>query len=156
MGLGQGHRLLPGGSIGGTDIQVALFETAKGAIIKLLRSSVIPRRPEIHFYYLQGTRGYVETDRNGPSGGRLYVKDEMERSQEIACPFADESLPREARRGGHGTAEYSVVQEFLHALETGERPALDEVRAMDLTVPGLVAHESAMRGGIWLDVPSFA
>jgi hypothetical protein len=25
-----------------------------------------------------------------------------------------------------------------------------------MTVPGLIAHESAMRGGVWMDVPSFA
>jgi hypothetical protein len=25
-----------------------------------------------------------------------------------------------------------------------------------MTVPGLIAHESALRGGEWLDVPSFA
>ena len=24
---------------------------------------------------------------------------------------------------------------------------------MDLTVPGLVAHESATKGGVWLEVP---
>ena len=59
----------------------------------------------------------------------------------------------QARAGGHGTAEYALVQDFLAALEAGRKPPLDEVRAMDLTVPGLIAHESAMSGGNWLDVP---
>jgi len=27
---------------------------------------------------------------------------------------------------------------------------------MDMTVPGLIAHESAMRGGEWLEVPRLA
>jgi hypothetical protein len=46
-----------------------------------------------------------------------------------------------------------LLQDFLRALSTGEKPVLDEVRAMDLTVPGLIAHESAMQGGRWLEVP---
>jgi hypothetical protein len=49
-----------------------------------------------------------------------------------------------------------VLKEFLRALGSGERPSLDEVRAMDLTVLGLIAHELAMNGGVWMDVPSFS
>jgi len=154
MGLGQGHRVLPAGSVGGIDIQVALFETEKKAIIKLLRSSVVPRHPAIHYYTLQGTKGYVETDRRGAGGkGRLYIQGEMEESREIDCPLEDSSLPESARVGGHGTAEYSLVKHFLEALESGRKPLLDENRAMDMTVPGIIAHRSAMRDGRWLEVP---
>jgi len=156
-GLGQGHRVLPEAPIGGIDIQVALFETARGMIIKLLRTSVLPRHPPIHFYALHGTKGYVETDRNGPRGpGRIFIEGEMAQSQEIEVPLSDPALPESAKAGGHGTAEYLLVQDFLTALERGVKPRIDEVRAMDITVPGLVAHESALRHGEWLDVPSFA
>jgi len=68
----------------------------------------------------------------------------------------DELLPEYALAGKHGTAEYSLVQDFLLALRTGRKPALNELRAIHLTVPGLVAHESAMQGDCWLEVPSFA
>jgi hypothetical protein len=78
----------------------------------------------------------------------------MERAKEIPLPMVDDSLPESARVGGHGTAEYAVTLDFLQAIETGRKPALDEVRAMDLTVPGLVAHESATRGGMWMDIPA--
>jgi predicted dehydrogenase len=156
MGAGDGRRLLPEGGVGGIDIQVALFETGKGAIIKLLRSSVAPHKPALHYYTLQGTRGYVESSRRGiPGPGTLYAEAEMEGPQEIEVTTVDASLPEEARAGGHGTAEYALVQDFLAALERGDKPPLDESRAMDLTVPGLVAHESALSGGNWLDVPLF-
>ena len=156
-GIGQGHRLMPEAPIGGIDVQVALMETDRGMIVKLLRSSVIPRKPAIHYYGLHGTKGYVETDRGGPAGpGRLYVEGEMDRDTDIDVPLSDPSLPESARAGGHGTAEYCLVQDFLRSLERGERPRIDEVRGMDMTVPGLIAHESALRGGEWLDVPSLA
>ena len=157
-GLGKSHHILPEVSEpGGIDIQVGLFETATGMSIKLLRTSLLPRHPAIHAYSLHGTKGYVETDRGGPKGpGRLFVEGEMTEAQDIEVPLSDPSLPESARAGGHGTAEYLLVADFLASLESGGKPRIDEVRAMDMTVPGLVAHESAMRGGQWLDVPSFA
>ena len=33
------------------------------------------------------------------------------------------------------------------------QPPVDVVRACDFTIPGLIAHESAMKGGEWCDVP---
>jgi predicted dehydrogenase len=153
-GVGTSNKLLGIPDIGGIDFQVALFETQQGAIIKLLRSSAVPRHPALHFYSLQGTRGFVESSKLGiPGEGLLYVEGEMETAQALAVDIVDTSLPEEARAGGHGTAEYSLVQDFLSALESGRKPPLDEVRAMDLTVPGLVAHQSAMQQGRWLDVP---
>lgn len=156
-GRGEGRRILPEGGVGGIDMQVALFETAKGALIKLLRSSVAPRRPPLHWFLVQGSRGVVESGRRGiPGKGLLYVEGEMEEAREIEVSDADAGLPGEARAGGHGTAEYALVRAFLAALEEGKVPPLDEVRAMDLTLPGLVAHESALQGGAWMEVPSFA
>jgi len=31
----------------------------------------------------------------------------------------------------------------------------DVMRSMDFTIPGIIAHKSAMSGGKWLDVPLF-
>ena len=156
-GLGQGHRVMPEAPIGGIDMQVALFQTAKGMTIKLLRTSVLPRKPAIHYYVLHGTKGYIESNRSGiGKSGLLYIEGEMQAQKEIDVPMSDMSLPESARAGGHGTAEYCLVQDFLRTLERGEKPRIDVVRAMDMSVPGLIAHESAMRGGVWMDVPSLA
>jgi len=156
-GLGEGHRIFPEGDVGGIDVQVALFETKKRAIIKLLRSSVAPRMPALHYYSLLCTKGYIESSRAGiPGTGQLYIEAEMDKPQGIEVTNVDTNLPKEARAGGHGTAEYSLVQDFLAALAAGRKPPIDEVRAMDLTIPGLIAHQSAMQQGKWLDVPSLA
>ncbi|NPV48081.1 MAG: Gfo/Idh/MocA family oxidoreductase [Armatimonadetes bacterium] len=153
-GVGTSSKLLGIPEAGGIDFQVALFETEKGAVIKLLRSSCVPRHPALHFYSLQGTGGFVESSKRGvPGEGLLYVEKEMETAQSLPVDIVDQSLPAHAGEGGHGTAEYALVRAFLSALESGQKPPLDEVRAMDLTVPGLVAHQSAMEHGRWLDVP---
>ena len=43
----------------------------------------------------------------------------------------------------------------LRALRAGKQPVLDVYKAARYTVPGLVAIESAKKGGIPLDVPDF-
>lgn len=156
-GLGKSRRILPEvEEDGGIDLQVALFETAQGVSIKLLRTSLVPRNPHLHYYSLYGTKGYLESDRRGTGGtGLRYIEGESPAAGEpMEVPLSDPSLPESARAGGHGTAEYSLVQAFLNALERGEKPPIDEVRGWDLTVPGLVAHESAMRDGQWMEVPA--
>jgi len=155
-GLGQSHHVLPEAATGGIDMQVGLFETASGASLKLLRTSVLPRHPPLHYYALHGSRGYVESSRRGIGRpGLLYVEGETPEAREVEVLISDPLLPESARAGGHGTAEYCLVRDFLDSLQKGEKPRIDAVRAMELTVPGLVAHESAVSGGKWLDVPSF-
>jgi hypothetical protein len=48
-----------------------------------------------------------------------------------------------------------MIRDFIEAVENRTRPPIDVVRAVDLTVPGILAHEAAMSGGKWLDVPLF-
>ena len=89
----------------------------------------------------------------GTGLGRLYVHGESEGNQEIDVPMNDLSLPESAQAGGHGTAEYALLKNFIGALESGGRVRIDENRGFDITVPGIIAHESALRGGEWMDVP---
>lgn len=140
---------------GNIDIQVALFETAKGATIKVLRSSVALRHPPLCSYSIYGTKGTLESSRNGYSGtGYRYFEDyDPEKGMEIAVSFSDPNAPKSAQMGGHGTSEFFLVRDFLRAVDEDSTPPVDIVRGMDMTVPGLVAHEAAKRGGVWLDVP---
>jgi predicted dehydrogenase len=159
--LNTGYNIMPPLGKGCADMQVALFRTEKGAVIKLLRSSVCAREPGMHFFVLYGTKGSVENSRDGgwkDEKGKLYIEGEMDREagwQEIDCPHSDPAAPPEAHRGGHGTSEYYLVRDFIDALISGQRPPIDVVRAMDFTLPGLCAEISDQRGGQWVDVPHF-
>ncbi len=145
--------------IGYLDFEVGLFRTQKGAVIKILRSQTAPRYPHLVYYSLYGTKGYVENGRRGTSAdGRLWLEDEHTKQDgdvTMPCPTVDPNAPEEAKTGGHGTSEYYLIRDFLAALEANRRPPIDVIRAMDFTIPGLVAHESAMTDGNWRETPLF-
>ncbi len=143
------------------NMEVALCKTQKGAVIKILRSQVALREPPIHHFMLYGTKGVVENERTGGwtgSRGKLYIEEEMAETdhyQIIDCPNSDPDAPAEAQGGGHGTTEYYLVRDFVDAVKANVRPPLDVIKATDMTVPGIIAHEAAMSGSGWLDVPLF-
>ena len=85
---------------------------------------------------------------------RRRIESEMGHVRKLQWPSVDPALPEYASLGGHGTADYSTLLAFLGALDSGRKPALDETRAWDMTVPGLIAAESAARGGAWMHVPA--
>jgi predicted dehydrogenase len=128
--------------IGFVDMEMATFQTQKGAIIQVLVSNVSPRG-HIIYHSLYGTKGYVEAARRGEEG-LIFIKDEMQAPSPFPCKIYDENPP-----------EFYMIEDFLKAVETRTRPPIDVIRAMDFTVPGIIAHQSALQGGKWLDVPLF-
>jgi len=144
------------------DMEVALFQTKKGLVFKTLRSQVV-MRPHVVHYSIYGTKGSIENSRFGvyrpEEPGLLYIEDEMngkeENAEKISCSLFDPKAPEESRLGGHGSSEYYLIREFLDSVSHNRRPAIDVIRAVDFTVPGIVANESAEKGGVWLDVPQY-
>jgi hypothetical protein len=63
--------------------------------------------------------------------------------------------PPQARLGGHGTAEYYMIQAFLDSVRNDTRPPIDIYAALDMALPGLCAHESAVNGGKPIPVPDW-
>ena len=85
----------------------------------------------------------------------VYIEGEDEVAREVDWQLSDPNAPEEARRGGHGTSEYYLVRDFIDSIVNDTKPPIDVVRGVDMTIPGLIAHEAAMKGNVWLDVPHF-
>lgn len=60
-----------------------------------------------------------------------------------------------ADKGGHGGSHAYLVHEFVRSIVEDRHPRINVWEAMRYFVPGLLAHESAMRGGERLSIPDF-
>lgn len=68
-----------------------------------------------------------------------------------------EMLPEPLRHtSGHGCSHTFITHEFIDALVHGRKPEVDIYKALALTVPGIVAHQSALQGGKQLVIPDFS
>jgi predicted dehydrogenase len=56
---------------------------------------------------------------------------------------------------GHGGSHPHLVHEFFSALFEDRDPFPDSVRSANITCAGILAHESAMKGGVRLRLPDF-
>lgn len=65
-------------------------------------------------------------------------------------------LPPTVDAGGHGGSHGYLTDEFVTAVLTGRQPLVNIAWALNMTVAGIVAHQSALRGGELLKIPAFA
>jgi hypothetical protein len=65
-------------------------------------------------------------------------------------------LPEPLRHNsGHHGSHTFLTHEFIDALMHDRRPTVDVYEALAYTVPGIVAHESALQEGKRLKIPQF-
>ena len=56
---------------------------------------------------------------------------------------------------GHGGGDFFIVSDFIHAIRTGERPAVDVYDACEWTAVGLLSELSVTNNGRTMAVPRF-
>ena len=64
-------------------------------------------------------------------------------------------LPPGMPGGGHGGSHGYLANEFITAILEDRRPLVDIYEALALTVPGIVAHQSALKEGETLKIPQY-
>jgi hypothetical protein len=65
-------------------------------------------------------------------------------------------LPEPLRhRSGHDDSHCFITHEFINSIINERVPEVNIREALAYTVPGIVAHESAMKNGVQLNIPSF-
>jgi len=147
VGMSTGTRTAP--DLGTIDLEAALLQTEKGAVIRLTNGFTVAC-PMTLFYNLVGTACSARVDRAGRFSARWYseaVEPTMTGWQELPCDWSK-------RSDGQDHLEV-MVRQFVDSIVDGTPEPLDVYRSMDLVLPGIVAHESAMKGGVKLSVPDF-
>ena len=64
-------------------------------------------------------------------------------------------LPPGVAAGGHGGSHGHLMNEFVEAILLDRKPLVDITMALNLTVPGIVAHRSALKNGELLKIPQY-
>jgi predicted dehydrogenase len=121
--------------------EIALFQTSEGGASRMLMcKSTRDRLLETGRVF--GERGWMEdTTYHG-------VADEL---PDISRP----ALPPGVPAGGHGGSHGQLSHEFVTAILEDREPLVNVSEALAMTVPGIVAHESAKKDGESLPVPQF-
>jgi predicted dehydrogenase len=95
------------------------------------------------------SNGKTSLDANGYPEGKV-------ESAAAQIPDYWERLPEPMRvKTGHGGSHTFLTSEFIQAMLEDRHPAVNVWEAIAYTAPGLVAHESALKGGERLQIPDF-
>ena len=121
--------------------EVALFQTTEGGSSRMLMCKGI--------YNLVEERGRVFGERGWMDGADYHGQ---------LNPFPDVSrpaLPPSVPPGGHGGSHGFLAHELVTAILEDREPMVNVYEALAMTVPGIVAHQSALKDGETLKIPQF-
>jgi len=150
------HLQLEGSDIG-CEMTRSLFETAREYVESF---DVYGSRRSFEWAQLEhGTKPVLFT---GEAAEYVDIPNATDRLPEAIRPFTtssvfdgSESHLSFKQGNGHGGSHPHLAHEFIRAIVEGRPPAIDVVTAANWTCAGILAHESAMRGGAWIDLPTF-
>lgn len=120
--------------------EIALFRTSEGGTSRMAVSWDTPGD--------EGERGRVRGQK-----GSFYDKFE---GLDAGLPDVNRPpLPPGMPLGGHGGSHAYLTNEFVHSILEDRKPLIDVAMALNLTVSGIVAHQSALRNGELMKIPQY-
>lgn len=122
--------------------EIALFRTSEGGMARMIKSSDIPGA--------HGEQGRVYGQKGSYEDGYKGLVDVSSINQ------AKPQLPPGVAPGGHGGSHGYLTNDFIESILLGRRPVCDAACALNTTVSGIIAHQSAMRDGETLNVPQYS
>lgn len=143
--------------LGAPDMQVALMKTAKDTIMRMATSFNQPMpHKEYHWMQLLGSAGCVEWRRTDYEKPKLWLANgQMFDMADVDWRYQRTDEPAEAKGSGHSNMDYYVHAAFRDAVLQRAPLDFDVYKAMDATVPALLAEESIKRNSQLLTVPDF-
>lgn len=84
--------------------------------------------------------------------GRLYGQKEIDDSNPIDVRPA---LPPDMPAGGHGGSHGHLTCNFIESILLDKTPLVDISTSLNLTLSGIVAHQSALKNGEWMKISQY-
>jgi predicted dehydrogenase len=121
--------------------EVALLETSEGGSSRMLMCKGIQD--------LIVERGRVFGERGWMDGTEYHGV--MKELPDISRPALPPGMPA----GGHGGSHGPLANEFITSILEDRQPLVNIHEALAMTVPGIIAHQSALKDGERLKIPQF-
>jgi len=133
----------PGANKYGNEItdEIALFDTSEGGVSRMLMCKGVYGLLE-ETGRVFGEKGYMEG---------LNYHGAMKEKVDITRPALAPGVPA----GGHGGSHGRLMNEFITSILEDRKPIVDVHEALAMTVPGIIAHASALRDGERMKVPQY-
>jgi len=125
------------------DSEVALFQTSEGGSSRMsvcwgMRGS-------------GGETGLVHGELGYMHGTSFHPAESQAKLPDLSKP----QLPPGMEVGGHGGSHGYLTNEFVTALLENRSPLINIAWSLNMTVPGIIAHQSALKDGELLKVPQY-
>ena len=122
--------------------EIALFRTDNGGAARMAVSWDTPGH--------EGEMGRIRTTRGTYAGN--WNGAELPEGFDLRRP----GLPPGVDGGGHGGSHGYLCDEFVRACLTNSEPRVNNIAwALNMTVAGIVAHESALKDGETMKIPTY-
>ncbi len=121
--------------------EIAMFQTSEGGASRMLMcKGVFGLVDETGRVF--GEKGYMN---------KMNYQGTLKELPDLARP----ALPPSVDAGGHGGSHGPLMNEFVTAILQDRDPMVNVYEALAMTVPGIIAHQSALKNGETLKVPQF-
>jgi hypothetical protein len=121
--------------------EIALFRTSEGGMARMAVSWDTP-----------GFGGEIGRTR----GQKGSYNGQYDGLAQLPANLKRPPLPPGVSPGGHGGSHGYLMNEFVLSILEKRKPLVDVRMALNMTVGGIVAHASALKGGELLKIPQFA
>ena len=121
--------------------EIALFETAEGGASRILMCKGIQGKVS-ETGRVFGQKGWMDG---------LEYHGLLEKLPDLKRP----PLPPKVKPGGHGGSHGQLMNEFVLSIIQERKPLVDVAQALNMTVGGIVAHQSALKDGERMKVPQY-
>jgi predicted dehydrogenase len=111
--------------------EIGLFKTSQGGIARIAQS-----------WDMKNAHGEM---------GRVYG--EVKSNNKIN--WERPPLPAGANGPHHGGSHGYLTNDFIESILLNRKPYVDISEALNMTLAGVIAHKSALKGGEWMNIPQY-
>ena len=138
------------------DLQYAIFRMTDGSVVRITCSFANAHWGN-HRQVFMGTKATFDSGWIGKDEPKFRYAGESEFTVPDNLPLGTNfpDAPEAAALGGHGTAEWYMLSDFMSAIRTGGTPTIDVYEGIMYSLPGVCATESAAAGGKPVAIPQY-